>query len=127
MKLQQCIAGTVLCLWPAVAAAQSPAAPAPRRRPLTPELERTAFADSAARVILHRARVARLTQDSALRGYDAKTFLRFSVGMGVRLAPDKLLIRTEQAAHVRWTRIPASGSNQPAGAPACRWALAIWI
>ncbi len=102
MKLHQCLASLLLCVCPAVVAAQS--RPAPRRQPLTPELERSAFADSAARVILHRARAARLTQDSALRGYDAKTFLRFSVAMGVRLAPDKLLMRAEQAAHVRWTR-----------------------
>ena len=102
MKLHQFIAGALLCGCSAVAAAQS--RPAPRRQPVTPELERTAFADSAARVIVHRARAARLTQDSALRGYDAKTYLRFSIAMGVRFAPDKLLMRTEQAAHVRWTR-----------------------
>jgi hypothetical protein len=91
---------------PAIAtlAAQTPRPRPPRRQPVTPELERTAFADSTARVILYRARAARLSQDSALRAYDAKTFLRFSVGMGVRLAPDKLLMRTEQAARVRWAR-----------------------
>ena len=59
-------------------------------------------------MILLRARAARLAQDSALRAYDAKTFLRFSIGMGVRnIGPDKLLLRTEQAARVRW----ASGSG----------------
>src|ERR1051325_4473248 len=102
MKLHSLIAAAMLGVLPAIAAAQT--RPTPRRVPLTPELERTAFADSAASVILHRARAARLTQDSALRGYDAKTYLRFSVAMGVRLAPDKLLMRTEQAARVRWVR-----------------------
>jgi hypothetical protein len=112
MTLRQFIAGTLLCLGPNVATAQS--RPAPRRQPLTPELERTAFADSGARVILHRARAARLTQDSALRAYDAKTYLRFSVGMGIRLAPEKLLMRTEQAARVRWSR-DAGVSVEPTG------------
>jgi hypothetical protein len=108
---RRCISAVLLCLCPAVAAAQSRT---PRRQALTPELERTAFSDSVARLILHRARAARLTQDSALRGYDAKTYLRFSIGMGVRLAPDKLLLRTEQSARVRWTR--GSGvSVEPTG------------
>jgi hypothetical protein len=86
--------------------AQTPRPPRPAHRlPLTPELERSAFADSTARVVLTRARAARLTQDSALRAYDAKTYLRFSVAMGVHnVGPDKLLMRSEQAARVRWGR-----------------------
>ncbi|HEY9229936.1 MAG TPA: hypothetical protein VIP11_25010, partial [Gemmatimonadaceae bacterium] len=86
------------------AAAQAPNRRAPRRLEVTPEMERTAFADSTARVILLRARTARLTQDSALRAYDAKSFLRLSVSMGVRAGPEKLLMRTEQSARVTWAR-----------------------
>ncbi|MDB4873767.1 MAG: hypothetical protein JWM41_213 [Gemmatimonadetes bacterium] len=82
--------------------AQTP--PAARHREVTPELERSAFADPAAQMILERARAARLAQDSALHGYDAKTFLRFSIGMRVSsIGPQRLMLRTEQAARVRWT------------------------
>lgn len=75
-----------------------------RRTTLTPELERSAFADAAARTLLQRARVARLAQDSALLRYDARTYQRISVGMGLRRGPEKLLFRTESAARVGWTR-----------------------
>ncbi|MDF1506175.1 hypothetical protein, partial [Roseisolibacter sp. H3M3-2] len=76
-----------------------------RRQPVTPELERTAFADASARTLLERARVARLAQDSALRAYDAKTYQRLSVGIGVRrLGRERLLFRSEGAARVRWSR-----------------------
>ena len=78
-----------------------------RRQPVTPELERSAFADAQARTLLARAREARLSQDSALRAYDAKSFLRMSIGMGVRSLGDRLLLRSEQAARVQWSR--ASG------------------
>ena len=58
-----------------------------------------------ARTLLLRAREARLSQDSALRAYDAKSYLRMSVGMGVRsFGTEKLLMRTEQVARVRWSR-----------------------
>ena len=77
----------------------------PRRQAVTPELERTAFSDERARQTLLRARAARMTQDSALRGYDAKTYQRLSVGMGVRrVGPKRLFFRTENAARVRWSR-----------------------
>lgn len=76
-----------------------------RRIPLTPELERTAFHDDRARMLLLRARAARLAQDSALRSYDAKSYMRVSVGLGVRrLGPERLLFRAEHAARVRWAR-----------------------
>ena len=76
-----------------------------RRIPLTPELERSAFRDERARALLTRARQARLTQDSALRNYDAKSYMRISVGLGVRkLGPERLLFRAEHAARVRWGR-----------------------
>lgn len=77
----------------------------PRRRPVTAGDERTAFSDARARELLGRARIARLTQDSALRAYDARTIMRMSVGLGVRrLGPQRLLFRGEQAARVRWVR-----------------------
>lgn len=76
-----------------------------RRIPLTAELERSAFADDRARALLHRARSARHEQDSALHSYDAKSYLRMSLGLGIRrLGPERLLFRTEHAARVRWTR-----------------------
>ena len=76
-----------------------------RRQPVTPELERSAFADSRAQTLLERARAARLTRDSALRAYDAQSFIRMSVGLGLRrLGRDRLLFRTEQASHVLWSR-----------------------
>lgn len=97
------VAVLVLYTLPSLATAQRPRPP--RRQQVTPELERSAFADSTAKVILLRARGARLAQDSALRAYDAKTYLRFSIGMSVRsIGPEKLLMRTEQAARVRWAR-----------------------
>ena len=116
-------------LLPALAAAQPPAAPAaradgapaaarsdstrrngrqrpaPRRQTVTAELEQSAFADPLARSMLLRARSARLSQDSALRAYDAKTYQRLTVGIGVRmLGRDRTLLRQESAAHVRWSR-----------------------
>lgn len=77
----------------------------PRRRPMTPALERSAFADPRARDLLARARAARIAQDSALLGYDAKTFQRLSATASIRRTGiERLLLRTEQAAHVRWSR-----------------------
>ena len=78
---------------------------APRRQPVTPELERTAFTDARARTLLARARAARVAQDSALRSYDAHTQQRLSVALRVgRLGPQRQLIRHDEAAHVRWAR-----------------------
>ncbi|HEV2642611.1 MAG TPA: ShlB/FhaC/HecB family hemolysin secretion/activation protein, partial [Candidatus Elarobacter sp.] len=46
-----------------------------------------------------------LAQDSTLRGYDATTYERMSVGMKVSsLGRDRLLMRTERATHVQWER-----------------------
>ena len=76
-----------------------------RRIALTPELERSAFVDSAARTLLLRARDARLRQDSTLLNYDASAYQRMSVGMGFRaIGRDRLLFRTETASRVRWSR-----------------------
>jgi hypothetical protein len=78
---------------------------APRRVPLTPELERSAFLDDAARVLLLKARDARLSQDSALLSYDASAYQRLSVGFGFRATGrDRLLMRSENASRVRWSR-----------------------
>lgn len=66
---------------------------------------RTAFKDPMARELLLRARVARLTQDSALMSYDAKSYQRLSVGISVReSARSRLAFRTENASRVRWHR-----------------------
>ena len=80
-----------------------------RRDSVTAELERSAFADAAARDLLQRARAARMAQDSSLQSYDAKTYQRISVGVGFRaIGRDRLLARTEVASRVRWSR--ASGA-----------------
>ena len=87
------------------AAAQSDTSRKERRIPLTPELERSAFRDEGARVLLRRAREARLSQDSSLKSYDATSYMRVSVGLGIRrLGPERLLFRAEHAARVRWGR-----------------------
>jgi hypothetical protein len=76
-----------------------------RRIALTPEHLSTAFKDPAAKVLLERARIARLRQDSALVSYDAKAYERVSVGLGVKfLGRERLAFRHEDAARVRWSR-----------------------
>lgn len=76
-----------------------------RRAPVTEALRRSAFKDDAARTLLLRARAARLTQDSLLVSYDAKSYQRLSVGMSLReTARERLAFRTENAARVRWHR-----------------------
>ncbi|MFI5311115.1 MAG: ShlB/FhaC/HecB family hemolysin secretion/activation protein [Gemmatimonadales bacterium] len=76
-----------------------------RRIPVTDELRASAFRDPAARSLLLRARVARMTQDSMLQSYDANTYQRLSVGLGFKaFGRDRLAIRGEDAAHVRWVR-----------------------
>lgn len=78
---------------------------APRRIPLTPELERTAFKDVQARTLLLRAREARLLQDSTLESYDATTHQRISVGIGFRaIGRNRTLFRSESVTRVRWSR-----------------------
>ena len=79
---------------------------APRRIPVTPELERTAFRDSSARSLLLRAREARMQLDSTLLAYDATAYQRVSAGLGFRaIGRDRLLFRTENASRVRWSRV----------------------
>ena len=65
-----------------------------KRIPVTPELERTAFRDTAARTLLLKAREARMRQDSALLAYDATAYQRMSAGLGFRaFGRDRLAIR----------------------------------
>jgi hypothetical protein len=76
-----------------------------KKLPVTPAVLATAFKDPAARDLLLRAREARLTQDSTLTAYDANAYERMSVGMGFkRIGRDRLLMRSERAAHVMWQR-----------------------
>ncbi len=76
-----------------------------KRPTITPAILVSAFKDARARDLLLRARTARLTQDSTLTGYDASAYERMSVGMGFkRIGRDRLLMRSERAAHVVWQR-----------------------
>lgn len=76
-----------------------------RRLPVTAKVLATAFRDPAAKVLLERARDARVSQDSALQAYDAMTYQRISAGMGfARIGRDRLIFRTENASRVRWQR-----------------------
>ncbi|MHB8837957.1 MAG: BamA/TamA family outer membrane protein [Gemmatimonadaceae bacterium] len=78
---------------------------APRRIPVTDEMRRTAFKDATARDLLLRARAARLKQDSLLVSYEARTYQRFSVGMGLRaFGRERVLMRHEDISNVRWHR-----------------------
>ena len=63
----------------------------------------TAFSNAEARAILSRARIARVTQDSALTGYRATITQRISLKMGVRrVGLEKLLFRGDNVAKVSW-------------------------
>jgi hypothetical protein len=76
-----------------------------RRIPVTAEHIRTAFRDSAARVILEGARAARLSHDSALLSYDASAYQRISVNLGIGLqGSDRLAHRSETATRIRFHR-----------------------
>jgi hypothetical protein len=78
---------------------------AARQIRLTPALAASAFRDQRARTLLEAARVARLQQDSSLRGYDATAYERMSVGLGIRrIGRDRLLFRTESVTRIIWTR-----------------------
>ncbi len=73
------------------------------RRAVTAEMQATAFKDATAKTTLLAARAARLKQDSALVAYDAMSYERLSVGFGFgSIGRDRLLLRHEAAAHVRW-------------------------
>lgn len=76
-----------------------------RRIALTAEHLRTAFADAGARDLLSAARDARTRQDTSLTAYDATTYQRVSVGLGIRrFGRERLLYRNEIASRVRWQR-----------------------
>lgn len=76
-----------------------------RRIPVTAEHLATAFRDAGARALLAGARAARLSQDSALRSYDAKAFQRISAGLSLREnGADRLMIRDEGVARIQWDR-----------------------
>ena len=65
----------------------------------------TAFADADAKTTLEKARIARVSQDSALQAYRATTTQRVSVGLGVRrVGIEKLLWRMDNVAQVAWKR-----------------------
>ena len=91
---------------------QQPSPPVPaagpepvRRRPVTAALQSSAFADSATKALFELARHARTAQDSALRGYDAKTQARITVNLGTSaLVRNRLLFRTENVSNVKWRR-----------------------
>ena len=73
------------------------------RRAVTADDQRTAFKDTTARATLLRARVARMSMDSALVAYDAMSYSRLSAGMSfLKVGRDRLLFRHESAARVRW-------------------------
>jgi len=75
----------------------------PRRIPVTEEHLRTAFKSAEARSLLLRARAMRLAQDSAIKSYEATTYLRMSAGMGFsKIGRDRLMFRHESATLVRW-------------------------
>jgi hypothetical protein len=76
-----------------------------RRIPLTDALRASAFKDAASKSLLLRARAARLQQDSLLASYDATTYQRISVGLGVKLlGRERLAMRHEDASRVQWQR-----------------------
>lgn len=77
----------------------------PTRRPVTDQDLATAFKDATAKSLLTRARVARLSQDSALVSYDVNSYQRISAGIGFsKLGRDRLIFRTEHSGRVRWSR-----------------------
>lgn len=74
-----------------------------RRREVTEKDMATAFKDPGARILLERARIARLGQDSALTGYDAQSYQRVSAGISfAKLGRDRLVFRMEHSGRVRW-------------------------
>jgi hypothetical protein len=77
----------------------------PSRKPVTEQDLATAFKDAQAKSLLTRARIARLSQDSALVSYDVNSYQRISAGLGFsKLGRDRLIFRTEHAGRIRWQR-----------------------
>ncbi len=76
-----------------------------RRIPLTAAHLASAYRDATARTLIERARMARMSQDSTLRSYDASSVQRISAGMSLReTGRGRLLFRSESAARIRWDR-----------------------
>ena len=99
------IPALLLLLQQPVTTAAPTSAPPVRRRAVTAALEANAFADSATRALFLLARRARVAQDLALRGYDAKTQARITVNLGTSmLTRNRLLFRTENVSNVKWRR-----------------------
>jgi hypothetical protein len=99
------IPALLLLLQQPVTTSEPYSAPPVRRRALTAAIESNAFADSATRALVQLARRARTAQDSALRGYDAKTQARITVNLGTSaLMRNRLLFRTENVSNVKWRR-----------------------
>lgn len=77
----------------------------PRRIAVTSAHLASAFRDNAARSLLDQARIARVRHDSSLVSYDATSYMRTSVGLGLRrFGRDRLLFRQESVGRVRWHR-----------------------
>ena len=74
-----------------------------KRVPVTDQHRATAFKDARARELLLGARRARMTHDSALRGYDATTYQRISAGLAFKaVGRERLIFRHENSTRVRW-------------------------
>lgn len=72
---------------------------------VTPRLLATAFRDSTAATLLHRAREARARLDTGVVSYDAVGYQRLSMGVNVRrIGRERVLLRTETALRMRWHR-----------------------
>ena len=82
-----------------------------KRIPVTPELERSAFRDVAARALLLKAREARMRQDSALVAYDATAYQRMSAGLGFRAFGLRRLPFALRPMRARVTVAPGSSSK----------------
>ena len=80
-------------------------APTPIRKPVTAELQASAYKDAISRDLIGKARATRVRQDSSITGYDAKVAQRFSVKAAVGpVTMEKLAWRQESAARVQWQR-----------------------
>jgi hypothetical protein len=79
--------------------------PAPMRRPVTAELQASAYKDAASRDLIAKARAARVSQDAAITGYDARVAQRMSVKASVGpVTLERLAFRQEATARVQWQR-----------------------
>jgi hypothetical protein len=79
--------------------------PQPIRRPVTPELRASAYKDAASRDLIEKARAARISQDAAITGYDAKVAQRLSVKAAIgSVTMERLAYRQEATARVQWQR-----------------------